>query len=238
MHELISKLEAAGGAAGFRVEKYGEAGGHPLVALTRRAPGPRPRIYVSAGIHGDEPAAPVAVLDMIRAGVFDDRATWFLCPVLNPTGLAAGTRENAGGLDLNRDYRNAHSAEIRAHIAWLQGQPSFTVTLALHEDWESTGFYLYEQNPLGRPSLAPRMLEAVSRDCPIDASPVIDGREARGGIIRPLGDPFGRELWPESLYLRVNHTSLAYTLESPSAFPLPRRVRALRTAVEAAISAG
>jgi len=60
MYELISKLEAAGGAAGFRVEKYGEAGGHPLVALTRRTPGPRPRIYVSAGIHGDEPAAPVA----------------------------------------------------------------------------------------------------------------------------------------------------------------------------------
>ncbi len=236
MHELISKIESAGASAGFRVERYGEAGGYPLLALTRRTPGPRPRIYVSAGIHGDEPAAPVAILEMLRAGVFDGRATWFVCPALNPTGLAAGTRENAGGLDLNRDYRSTRSPEIAAHVAWLQGQPSFDLTLALHEDWESTGFYLYEQNPRDRPSLAPLMLGAVSRECPIDRSPVIDGREAQDGVIRPLGDPFGRELWPESLYLRVNHTSLAYTLESPSAFPLPQRIRALRAAVESAIA--
>ncbi len=236
MHELISQIEAAGAAAGFRADRYGEAGGYPLIALTRRTPGPRPRIYVSAGIHGDEPAPPLAIRDMIRAGVFDGRANWFVCPVLNPAGLAAGTRENAGGLDLNRDYRAAQSVEIRAHIAWLERQPSFDITLALHEDWESTGFYLYEQNPRDRPSLALPILEAVSRTCPIDRSPLIDGREARDGIIHPGGNPLERELWPESLYLRVNHTSLAYTLESPSAFPLSERVHALRTAVETAIA--
>jgi murein peptide amidase A len=66
--------------------------------------------------------------------------------------------------------------------------------------------------------------------------PVIDGREARGGVIRPVGDPYEREQWPESIYLRVHHTDLAYTLESPSSLPLGRRVAALKAAVKAAVA--
>jgi hypothetical protein len=172
---------------------------------------------------------------MLEEGIFDTRAVWFLCPILNPLGLAAGTRENPAGIDLNRDYRDPRSPEVRAHVAWLRRQPNFDFTLALHEDWESRGFYLYEQNPDLRPSLAAPMLQAVSRVLPLDQSEVIDGREARGGVIRPAGNPFERELWPESIYLRVNHTSLAYTLETPSSLPLGLRRQALRAAVEAAI---
>ena len=232
---LTDKIDAAGRAAGFRIERYGEIGGCPLIALTKRTPGRRPRIYLSAGIHGDEPAGPAALLEMITGGLFDQRATWFLCPLLNPQGRGRGTRENAGGLDLNRDYRNLRAPETQAHIAWLRRQPNFDLTLALHEDWEAKGFYLYEQNPNQRPSLAVPIIEAVQKDCPIDLSSTIDEREAKGGIIRPVGDPFERELWPESIYLRVNHTTLAYTLETPSALPLEQRVKALRTAAATAI---
>jgi hypothetical protein len=229
-------MEEAARASGFRVERYGAADGVPLLALTRRVPGPASRIYLSAGIHGDEPAPPLALLEMLESDAFDPRVDWFVCPLLNPAGMAVGTREEPGGIDLNRDYREPRSAEISAHVAWLRRQPAFDLVLALHEDWESTGFYLYEQNPLQRPSLAPLMLEAAGWECPIDMDPVIDGREARGGVIRPTGDPFQRELWPESIYLRVNHTSLAYTVEAPSSFPLECRVRALRAAVRAAVA--
>ncbi len=51
-------------------------------------------------------------------------------------------------------YKDRQSAETRAHIAWLQRQPNFTVCLSVHEDWESIGYYLYELNPDQRPSLA------------------------------------------------------------------------------------
>ena len=125
-------------------------------------------------------------------------------------------------------------AEIQAHVAWLQRQPPFELTLCLHEDWESDGFYLYELNPDGRPSLAAAMIEAVRPVCPIDHAQVIDGRPAAGGIIRPDGDPAKRELWPEAIYLHAHHTRLAYTLETPSAHPLPRRVAAQVAAVTAA----
>lgn len=235
MAALAAKFADAGAAAGFRPEIYGEIEGCPLLALTRRTPGPRPRIYLSAGMHGDEPAPPRALLQLIELGVFDRRANWFLCPLLNPAGLARGTRENAEGLDLNRDYKALRSHEIRAHTAWLRHQPNFDLTLCLHEDWEATGFYLYELNPASRPSLADPIIAAVGTVCPIDQSPLIDGREARGGIIRPATDPLLREQWPEAIYLRAHHSTLGYTLETPSALAMDQRVAAHCAAVETAI---
>lgn len=234
--ELAARFATAAHAAGFRVERFGEAAGCPLLGLTKRTPGPRPRIYLSAGIHGDEPAPPLALLALLEAGVFDARATWFICPLLNPAGFLRQTRENAGGLDLNRDYKDLRSSEITAHAAWLRRQPNFDLSLCLHEDWESKGFYLYELNPNDRPSLADSMIAAVTPVCPIDEAAEIDGRrvDARG-IIRPVGDPLMRENWPEAIYLRAHHTTLSYTLETPSAFPLPQRIAAQRAAVETAL---
>ena len=132
--ELIARFEVAGRAAGFRVDQFSEVAGCPLLALTKRTPGPRSRIYLSAGIHGDEPAPPLALLELIEAGVFDSRAVWFICPLLNPLGFTRGTRENADGLDLNRDYKHLRSAEIQAHRGWLRRQPNFDLTFCVHED--------------------------------------------------------------------------------------------------------
>jgi protein MpaA len=232
---VVARAVAAAEAAGFSQETFGEAAGCPLVALTRRTPGPRPRLYLSTGIHGDEPAGPLALLEMLEAGAFGSQADWFICPLLNPAGFLRAVRENADGVDLNRDYRNPRTAEIRAHLRWLRRQPNFDATFTVHEDWESQGYYLYEQNPFGRPSLAEPMLAAVAAVCPIDPGGMIDGREARGGIIRPTGELHLRELWPESIYLRVHHTALAYTIEAPSAFPLGQRVAAHRVALSTAL---
>jgi len=235
--ELAARFDSAARAAGFRVETFGQIAGYPLLALTKRTPGPRPRIYLSAGIHGDEPAPPLALLEMLEAGIFDERAVWFICPLLNPIGFTLGTRENGGKLDLNRDYKDLRSEEIAAHVAWLRRQPNFDLVLCVHEDWESTGYYLYELNPRDRPSLAPPMIDAVASVCAIDQNKIIDGREvAAPGIIRPVSDPLMRETWPEAIYLRAHHTTLSYTLESPSAFPLAQRVTAHRAAIETALA--
>jgi hypothetical protein len=235
--ELANRLAREAEAAGFRVRAYGGAAGCPLLALTRRSPGPRPRIYLSAGIHGDEPAPPLALLELIQAGAFDPRADWLICPLLNPAGFLLTTRENADGIDLNRDYKQTRSGEVAAHIAWLRRQPSFALNICLHEDWEAKGFYLYELNPHRRPSLAETVVAAVAESgFPIDVSDSIDGRPAQGGILRPDPDPAKRELWPESIYLSVHHSTLGYTMETPSSLPLERRIGALRTAVTTALT--
>ena len=235
--DFTARFEAAARKAGFKVTPFGEIHGHPLIAGTKRTAGPRPRVYLSSGIHGDEPAPPWALLRLVEEGFFDGRCTWFICPLLNPTGFPLRTRENQAKADLNRDYKNPQTVETRAHVAWLQRQPNFDLVLCVHEDWEAKGFYLYELNPENRPTLANAMIEAARAVCPIDPDAVIDGRPvSEPGIIRPVSDPLLRETWPEAIYLRQNHGTPNYTAETPSALPLEQRIATHCAVLKAALT--
>jgi murein peptide amidase A len=193
------------------------------------------RVYISTGIHGDEPAGPLAALRLLQDNRWPANAEITLLPCLNPVGFALSKRENGQGIDLNRDYLHPHSDEIKAHVAWLEKQAGFDLCLCLHEDWESHGFYVYEVNPDCRPSPAEAIIAGVERVCPIDRSEIIEGREAFGGIIRPILDPRTRPQWPEAFWLITNKTRLSYTMEAPSDFPLATRVDALVAGVNAAL---
>jgi len=234
--EFIPRFTAAASRAGFQVEPFGEIHGHSLLAMTKPASRPRPAIYLSTGIHGDEPAPPWALLQLLEGSLFDDRASWFLCPLLNPTGFLKRTRENFAGVDLNRDYKSLASAEVAAHVAWLKRQGRFDLVICGHEDWESTGFYLYELNLGNRATLAPAMLDAARLHSPIEAATIIDGRpSAEPGVIRPVSDPQLRETWPEALYLGYEHCGFNYTIESASAQPLEQRIRTQYAVIKAAV---
>lgn len=193
-------------------------------------------VYISAGIHGDEPAGPLAMLTLLRENQWPGNFDLWICPCLNPTGFRHSTRESDQGIDLNRDYRHRSSPEVRSHLDWIETVPSFELALCLHEDWESNGFYCYELNPDGKPSCAEAILEAVSPICPIERATVVDGRESDGsGIMRPSIDPSVREQWPEAFYLLMHKTRLSYTVEAPSDFHLPTRVAALVESVKASL---
>ncbi len=221
--------------AGWTFEAAPTAEGIELHTWQRQPAQPRQRVYLSAGIHGDEPAGPLAVRQLVQENLWPPDLALWLCPCLNPTGFSQGRRENAQGIDLNRQYLHPEAAETRAHIAWLEGQPAFDLTLCLHEDWEANGFYLYELNPDHLPSSAEKIIRRVAEVCPIDPSPEIEGRPAQGGIIRPSVDPRSRPQWPESFWLLTHKTRHSYTLEAPSDFPLASRVAALVTAVRTAV---
>jgi hypothetical protein len=210
-----------------------------LIALRRECKNQadRKRIYISAGIHGDEPASPLAALKLLQENHWPEDMEVWLCPCLNPVGFTLNTRANKGGLDLNRGYLNPVADEIAAHISWLQRQPPFDLCVLLHEDWESQGFYLYEQNPDARQSYAEKMIEAVEKVCPIDRSEIIEGRPAKNGILRPNVDPRARPDWPEAFYLITHKTRQSYTVEAPSDFSLETRVNALVAAVNTVFGA-
>ena len=240
IQQTLRDVEIAAQQHGWKSEIYFESKELKLFALTRpalRLPTSdlRPRVYVSAGIHGDEPAGPLAALRLIQENQWPENLDLWFCPCLNPLGFAANTRENGRGIDLNREYLNPLADEIKAHIAWLDRQPNFDLCLLLHEDWESHGFYLYEQNPDGGRSLAEPMIEAISRVCPIDPNELIEDRPAKNGIIRPSIDPNSRPQWPEAFYLITHKTRLSYTLEAPSDYPLSTRVDAHVAAVRTAL---
>jgi hypothetical protein len=231
---VLSDARLAAQRHGWDVEVFHKVGEFELLALHRNSQSDtvgRRRIYLSAGIHGDEPASPLAALRLMQENRWPENAEVWLCPCLNPVGITLNTRANMGGIDLNRGYLNPVADEIMAHISWLQRQPKFDLCVMLHEDWESLGFYLYEQNPDARPSYAEKMIEAVERVCPIDRSEMIEGRPAQGGIVRPNIDPRSRPDWPEAFYMITHKTRQSYTIEAPSDFSLETRVNALVAAV-------
>ena len=80
------------------------------------------------------------------------------------------------------------------------------------------------------------MIAGVQPVCPIDPSPLIEGREAENGIIRPNLDPRSRPQWPESFFLIQTKTRLSYTLEAPSDFTLATRANALVAAARTALA--
>ncbi len=231
IRKVLREIQAGALEHGWRQDSFLTSDEFCLLAYHRANGRSRKRIYVSTGIHGDEPAGPNAVRELVLQNRWPEGVDVWLCPCLNPTGFPMNRRENVRGLDLNRQYLHLEAEETKAHVLWLEQQPRFDVVLCLHEDWEAHGFYVYELNPDDQPSLAEEMVRRVSEVCPIDTSPLIEGREAHEGIIRPSTDPRSRPQWPEAFYLLTHKTRLSYTLETPSDYPMSVRVAGLVTGV-------
>jgi len=233
IQKVLKEIGETARQRGWQEDAIWDANGVTLTAHRRLVSNARKRVYISCGIHGDEPAGPLAARRLVADDQWPGNSDVWLCPCLNPTGFLLNRRENAQNVDLNRDYLRPEAAETRTHVAWLERQPQFDIALCLHEDWEANGFYIYELNPEKQPSLAEGVIRRVAEVCPIDSSAEIEGREAKGGIIRPSTDPRSRPDWPEAFYLFTHKTRLCYTLEAPSDFPLAVRVEALVAAVRA-----
>ncbi len=225
----IQDFTAAAKLQNFTPETIYESRSGPAIAWSRSARSVNaPLIYLSSGIHGDEPAGPSALLNLMTGGDYSDDYHWIIIPTLNPSGLAVQTRENANGFDLNRDYLLLQTAETIAHTSYLLSQPTPDLFISFHEDWEADGFYLYEIN-LGEDQkhVTKAVLEAVSSAIPIDQSPLLDGHEPREtGWIFHDSEADLPDQWPEAIYLAKNGCPLSYTFETPSSYPLSERIEA------------
>jgi len=223
---FLDEFSAAAKRRGFGSQVLMDTEDGPLIAWER--PGDGPLVYVSAGIHGDEPAGPLALLEMMEAGSFTERYHWLICPALNPGGLAMGRRENREGVDLNRDYLVQRTPEVSAHAEWLARGRVPDVFVSLHEDWECGGFYFYEINLReDQPERAGELLAAVSGYFAAEAGPEIDGHEARApGWIYHCAEADLPNEWPEAIFLAKQGCPLSFTFETPSQADLAKRVAA------------
>ncbi len=232
--EFLDRVRRLGKAAGFLVETYAQVGQFELPVLTRGLH-LGDVLYVSSGIHGDEPAGPLGIAAALEAGVFGDAFGWMIFPVLNPTGLQEGRRETLAGVDLNRDYRSRRAEEVRAHCDFLEASPKqFTGALGLHEDWEASGGYLYEHNRELLPNPCRALVSSLEQTIGLESGEEIDGwPTCARGLIHPPSEPEFREVWPEQIYLLNRFTKMSYTVETPSEFPLVRRISAHLEAIRA-----
>jgi protein MpaA len=240
------EVEKAGRTADWTVRHLSPMESGPRPWFQRAGPAgdtAPPRLYLSAGIHGDEISGPIALLEMIRHPGFFAGFDVTIFPILNPDGLARGLRTNRDEIDLNRDYRNSRSLEIKGHIETLLTLGRFDASVMLHEDYEGIGAYLYELNDTLDPGLGAKIIAAMGRHVPIDLRPEIEEAPARGGVIsrRDLIEKLGRledrSEWAEATYLMLYHTNVSYTTETPKPFPIEARVKAQIAAVETVMNA-
>jgi murein peptide amidase A len=185
-----------------------------------------PSIALSAGVHGDEPAGPWALLELIESNGLDDRFVYRIWPCINPSGFEAGTRENADGVDVNRCFgRGGQSPEARA-IVTANRDRKFVLSLDLHEDCDAIGFYCYEY---GGGNIGYGALAALGdAGYPIDPlRRITPDQHAEAASLGGLS---------YSLAIARNAARHALTFETPANAPWEARIAMHRTAVRAAIS--
>jgi protein MpaA len=77
--------------------------GRPIVVVRNGEAGAPERVLVIGCVHGNEPAGMRVARRLIGSAPPADAALWIV-PTLNPDGVAADTRGNAHGVDLNRNF--------------------------------------------------------------------------------------------------------------------------------------
>lgn len=226
------------GSHGLSREVIGRVGQDDLTFWTRPArTDAGGTIFLSSGIHGDEPCGPLAILEYLKATALPDRYEWVVAPILNPSGLREGTRENAEGIDLNRDFYRQRSSEVQAMTDWWsRRRPHSLVHLSLHEDWEAEGFYLYEINTGGHAALGARVVDRIAGLFPVQTRGPVDDHDLAGpGLILHAPEPDDREGWPEAIWLAKRHPVLSLTFEAPGGYGSRLRRTGLMAALAATV---
>jgi hypothetical protein len=109
-----------------------------------------PAIFTNGTHHGDEPASTEAALAipdyLLRRSTTDasvrsllETYAFYVLPLVNPDGFALNTRENADGLDINRDYSYPLRSDAESfqtveaqHMKSLQESVGFRAAIAYH----------------------------------------------------------------------------------------------------------
>ena len=184
----------ANAADARRVEIGRSVQGRPLYAIDMGR-GPI-RVLLWSQMHGDEPTATLALTDLLGFMLSNpddpvvrrlkERLSLTALLMLNPDGAEVRRRENATGVDVNRDARRQASPEARALAAMhARISPHFGFNLhdqapRVSEDGRPIAIALlappYDERPQTETHTRAKRVAAVMR---MAAEPLVDGRVAR-----------------------------------------------------------
>lgn len=210
------------------------SGSNPLlVARSEPWDSTKPTVFISAGIHGDEPAGVHAAVQFLNHGLpeYADRFNFVVMPCLNPDGFDTQTHNLmpmniniSGNLGIGVDHPLIRALEKEiASVA-----PSTVLACDLHEDNDEqrSGCYMYELLSENTNRIAHRMLTVLSPE-DVHTDPIVhpDGSEPNdNGVI-------GYEIESNAMdgtvghYLKSQGATHATTIETPSTWSLEKRVQ-------------
>lgn len=131
--------------AGLKVEEVGRSNANREIYQVEYGKGPL-RVFMWSQMHGDEPTATSAVIDMLAYFAARPKLDWVrkisetmtirVVPMLNPDGAEAFQRRNLQGIDINRDAIDLLTPEAQ-------------VLKKLRDEWTpAIGFNLHNQQNL------------------------------------------------------------------------------------------
>lgn len=132
-------------AIGLKVDEVGRSYANREIYQIEWGKGPK-RVFMWSQMHGDEPTATSALIDMFTVLQKNRDTDWVkkleseltirAVPMLNPDGAELYVRRNLQGIDINRDARNLVTPEAR-------------LLKQLRDSWTpEIGFNLHNQNEL------------------------------------------------------------------------------------------
>ena len=211
-----------------------------------------PLIYVSAGIHGDEPAGVECALRLVELLVDNDlhnrfpfplnEYNWLISPCDNPYGYERDIRENPAGFDLNRMFETPTQCPETAFIAEaLQRKQCvhpqnkrIELALDLHEDSDSNGFYLWERRTSQCLPIGNAIVKNIEALCAINQEPSIEDHRNENGVVTLL-DQVTTKGWTRGRYLAEQVNTRCLILETPTHLDWETRVAVHLMAIQTAV---
>jgi len=209
-HELAERWRALRATHDVRVREVACVGAPRTLLCVEYGDPHRATVLLAAGVHGDEPAGPLALLSLVERRELDSNFSYRVWPCTNPTGFDSATRENVDGVDINRTFARGGSSPEAKAIVMANRDYKFALSIDLHEDDEAETFYAYEYGMKDR-----LFTDSLRPDPKVEAEEI-------GGLSLTL------------LLIR-NASPRAITLETPSSAPLEERVAAHASAVREAL---
>jgi protein MpaA len=202
--ELVTAWKALRASRNVTVREVACVGAQRTLLLAETAaPRGAPVVTISAGVHGDEPAGPWALLSIVRDGLLDARFGYRIWCCTNPSGYELFTRENAEGKDVNRSFNAGGTTPEARAIITANRDRKFALALDLHEDFEAEGFYCYEPVVAGTEPIGTSIVQALDDE---------------GLPVQDLSETFELGYPPEAVHLR--------SLERGRVMPNPSAERA------------
>jgi Zinc carboxypeptidase len=210
------------------------------IAATRRD---RPTVFVSGGVHGDEPAGVYAALDFLEeiAPKFRSDFNFLVLPCVNPSGYEMDTLRSLSGANLNRQFdTKSIEPEIRVIEGWLIEQPCrFLVTFDFHEtvpEYQGEGFterdnpracYLYETVHDHKKRIGKQLIKALPPTLEVCRWPTIYLDVNSDGVISypeaNRNSVYAQETTFEAFLLH-HKTDHAFTTETPTGWSFEKRI--------------
>ena len=236
VHALMRRWKSVSTKAGLVPVRLGKQEGFVVTAYRPRIkyPDGSPWIYLSAGVHGDEPAAPLGLIEWAEENTeLIAKYPFLIVPCFSPWSIANNSRNGPDGKDPNRNFDNPAFGHMRMWQEFVRNK-DFRLALSLHEDYDANGTYVYELSNR-KEYRAEVYLAAATRAISPETDKSIEGIRSKNGIIRHKRKLPELPGLPETLYLHQMGAKVAMTFETPSEYSLYHRASAHRLFISSVV---